>query len=114
MVRLIPGAARSGNGHCADDLAIARRVLVEVDDGKEIRGDACLVTRPYIESPWFSLIVTVMSGELLRSSENWNQHGQCPHQADARWFLLGGHGAPCLLLVAALVDRSQLSTDTRR
>ena len=55
VVRLVADVARRRNGNGPDDLAVVVGVLVEVDDGEEVRGDAGLIARPDVEGlrPFF-------------------------------------------------------------
>ncbi len=54
MVRLIPGTARRWNGNGPDDLSVARRVFVEIDDGEKVRRQPRLVAGPDVQRLWWS------------------------------------------------------------
>src|SRR5262245_28699145 len=49
MVRLVSGAAGTWQRDRRDDLAVAGRIFVEIDDRQEVRGDPGLVARPDVE-----------------------------------------------------------------
>src|SRR5262245_6463154 len=59
MVRLVPGAAGSGNWHRADDFSVTGRVFVEVDDRQEVRRHASLVAGPDVKRLWRLLAVAI-------------------------------------------------------
>jgi hypothetical protein len=51
MVRFVADLAWRRNRHSPDHLAVLRRLLVEFDDGEEIRGYVGLVLRPDVRPP---------------------------------------------------------------
>jgi len=50
VMRFVADVAGRRNRHGPDNLAVLRGFLVEVDDGKEIRGYVSLVLRPDIKN----------------------------------------------------------------
>ena len=64
MVWLVSGAARARNGNRPDDLAVAGRVFVEVDDRQEVGRDPGLVACPDVEgSGRFVVIAGLIPGQ---------------------------------------------------
>ena len=80
VVRLITGAARRRHWHRPDDSSVARRVFVEVDDGKKVRRRTGLIARPDVERLRRSLVVVILPSIVghRHRGERHHGHGQRP------------------------------------